>query len=420
MRICGLLIAGFAAALPAWPSCVSAEDYPTRTVRIIVPQSAGGATDTFARAIGQKLSERWKQPVVIENRVGAGGVIGTEAVAKAPADGYTLLVTYEGSQAINPSLYENLPFNSVRDFEPIATIAVTPFLLIVGPQTKATTFQEFLSLARANPDKLNYGSAGNGSVNHLLGEMLKVEADIRITHVPYKGAPQAISDVIGGHLDLAFASAPSVIAAVQQGLVRALAVSSGQRVAISPETPTIKESGVKDFDVNPWWGIFGPAGLSPSIVIKINTDIAEILKTPDFQEVLAKQGGNVADQLARRVRKIAQEGYREVGKDREGGRGQDELARGLKIEIGRSDYSALSSLGQDWPLFSEGSDAINLCPSTRPNFGQPSSPHRRCPGSEPTSTESRSCTRTTNGVCPGCIRSGGYGLLMPSYELARS
>jgi len=290
MRICGLLIAAFAAALAAWPSCVSAEDYPMRTVRIIVPQSAGGATDTFARAIGQKLSERWKQPVVIENRVGAGGVIGTEAVAKAPADGYTLLVTYEGSQAINPSLYENLPFDSVRDFEPIATIAVTPFLLIVGPQTKAATFQEYLALARANPDKLNYGSAGNGSVNHLLGEMLKVEADIRITHVPYKGAPQAISDVIGGHLDSAFASAPSVIAAVQQGLVRALAVSSGQRVAISPETPTIRESGVKDFDVNPWWGIFGPAGLSPSVVVKINADVAEILKTPDFQEVLAKQG----------------------------------------------------------------------------------------------------------------------------------
>ena len=290
MRICGLFIAGFATALAAWPSCVSAEDYPMRTVRIIVPQSAGGATDTFARAIGQKLSERWKQPVVIENRVGAGGVIGTEAVAKAPADGYTLLVTYEGSQAINPSLYENLPFDSVRDFEPIATIAVTPFLLIVGPQTKAATFQEYLALARANPDKLNYGSAGNGSVNHLLGEMLKVEADIRITHVPYKGAPQAISDVIGGHLDSAFASAPSVIAAVHQGLVRALAVSSGQRVAISPETPTIRESGVKDFDVNPWWGIFGPAGLSPSVVAKINADVAEILKTPDFQEVLAKQG----------------------------------------------------------------------------------------------------------------------------------
>ena len=168
---------------------------------------------------------------------------------------------------------------------------MTPFLLIVGPQTKAKTFQEFLALARANPDKLNYGSAGNGSVNHLLGEMLKVEADIRITHVPYKGAPQAISDVIGGHLNSAFASAPSVIAAVQQGLVRALAVSSGKQVAISPDTPTIAEGGVKDFDVNPWWGIFGPAGLNPSIVSKINADIAEILKAPDILELLAKQGG---------------------------------------------------------------------------------------------------------------------------------
>ena len=289
MRVVRMLVTGLAAALVAWPSCLRAEDYPARAIRIIVPQSAGGATDTFARAIGQKLSERWQQPVVIENRAGAGGVIGTEAVAKAPADGYTLLVTYEGSQAINPSLYEKLPFDSIKDFEPIATIAVTPFLLIVGPD-KAQTFQEFLAMARANPDKMNYGSAGNGSVNHLLGEMLKVEAGIRIAHVPYKGAPQAISDVIGGHLDSAFASAPSVIAAVRQGLVRALAVSSGQRVAISPDTPTIAESGVKNFDVNPWWGIFGPAGLSQSIVGKINADVAEILKTPDLQEVLAKQG----------------------------------------------------------------------------------------------------------------------------------
>ena len=283
-------MAALAVALAAWPSNAPAEDFPTKTVRIIVPQSPGGATDTFARAIGQKLSERWKHPVIVENRAGAAGIIGTEAVAKAPADGYTLLVSYEGSQAINPSLYEKLPFDSVKDFETIATLGVTPFLFIVGPQNKAKTLREFLDMARADPDKLNYGSAGNGSVNHLLGEMLKVEADVRIAHVPYKGAPQAISDVIGGHLDAAFASAPSVMGSVQQGLVRALAVSSAQRVAISPDTPTIAESGVKDFDVNPWWGIFGPAGLSSSIVNKINSDVAEILKEADFKEVLAKQG----------------------------------------------------------------------------------------------------------------------------------
>lgn len=291
MKVVRSLVAAAVAALVAWPSCTMAEDYPTRLVRIVVPQAAGGATDTFARTIGQKLSEHWKQPVVIENRVGAAGVIGTDSVAKAPADGYTLLVTYEGSQAINPSLYESLPFDSIKDFAPIGTIATTPFLLIVGPKVEAKTFQEFLALARANPGRLNYGSAGNGSVNHLLGEMLQVEADIRITHVPYKGAPQAISDVIGGHIDSAFASAPSVIASVQQGLVRALAVSSGKRAAISPDTPTIAEGGVRDFDVNPWWGIFGPAALPPSIVSKINADLAEILKQPDTLEVLARQGG---------------------------------------------------------------------------------------------------------------------------------
>ena len=291
MKMVRSLIAGAVAAWIAWPSCIMAEDYPTRLVRIVVPQTAGGATDTFARTIGQKLSEHWKQPVVIENRAGAGGVIGTESVAKAPADGYTLLVTYEGSQAINPSLYENLPFDSIRDFTPIGTIATTPFLLIVGPKVEAKTFQEFLALARANPDKLNYGSAGNGSVNHLLGEMLKFEADVRITHVPYKGAPQAIADVIGGHVDSAFASAPSVISSVNQGLVRALAISSGKRAAISPDTPTIAEGGVKNFDVNPWWGILGPAGLPPLIVSKINADLAAILKDPDALEVLAKQGG---------------------------------------------------------------------------------------------------------------------------------
>jgi len=291
MKVVRSLIARIIAAWLIWPSCLMAEDFPTRLVRIVVPQSPGGATDTFARTIGQKLSEHWKQPVVIENRAGAGGVIGTESVAKAPADGYTLLVTYEGSQAINPSLYENLPFDSIKDFTPIATIATTPFLLIVGQKVQAKTFQEFLALARADPGKLNYGSAGNGSVNHLLGEMLQVEAGIRITHVPYKGAPQAISDVIGGHLDSAFASAPSVIASVQQGLVRALAISSGKRAAISPDTPTIAEGGVRDFDVNPWWGILGPAGLPPPLVSKINADLAEILKAPDVLEVLAKQGG---------------------------------------------------------------------------------------------------------------------------------
>jgi tripartite-type tricarboxylate transporter receptor subunit TctC len=284
-----LLAIAFVAAFAAISSA-HAQDYPSRLVHLVVPQAAGGGTDTFARAIGQKLSERWGQPVVIENKAGAGGVVGTDSVAKAPADGYTLLVSYEGSQAINQSLYQNLPFDSLKGFVPIATIAVTPFILIVGPRAEAKTLQEFIALARANPDRLSYGSAGNGSVNHLLGEMLKTEADIRLVHVPYKGASAAIADVIGGHIDAAFASVPSAISSVQSNVVRALAVSSAKRIAIAPDIPAIAEAGFEKFDVNPWWGILAPAGLSPAIAQKIAADIAEILKTPEMIEVLAKQG----------------------------------------------------------------------------------------------------------------------------------
>lgn len=279
-------VAAFAAFSPA-----QAQDYPSRLVHLVVPQAPGGGTDTFARAIGQKLSERWGQPVVIENKPGAGGVVGTDYVAKAAPDGYTLLITYEGSQAINQSLYEKLPFDSLKDFYPIATIAVTPFILIVGPRAEAKTLKEFIAFARANPDKLTYGSAGNGSVNHLLGEMLKTEADIRVVHVPYKGAPAAIADVIGGHIDMAFASVPSVISSVQSNTVRALAVSSAKRVAVAQDIPTVAEAGgFEKFDVNPWWGILAPAALSPAIARKISEDIADILKTPDMEQVLARQG----------------------------------------------------------------------------------------------------------------------------------
>lgn len=284
--VVGAFVAAFAAI-----SSVQAQDYPSRLVRLVVPQAAGGGTDTFARAIGQKLSERWGQAVVIENKAGAGGVVGTDFVAKSAPDGYTLLVTYEGSQAINQSLYEKLPFDSLKDFTAVATIAVTPFILIVGPRVEAKTLKEFIAFARANPDRLSYGSAGNGSVNHLLGEMLKTEADIRIVHVPYKGASAAIGDVMGGHVDAAFASVPSVISSVQSNVVRALAVSSAKRIAVAPDIPTVAEAaGFEKFDVNPWWGILAPAGLSPAISGKLSADIAEILKTPEMVEILAKQG----------------------------------------------------------------------------------------------------------------------------------
>jgi len=268
----------------------AAQPYPSRVVKLIVPQTPGGATDVFARKIGQLLSEKWGQPVVIENRAGAGGVVGTEVVAKSAPDGYTLLVTYAGSQAINPALYPKIPFDSVKDFQTIATLASTPFVLIVHPKLPAKDLAEYVALARARPDALTYASSGNGSVNHLLGEMLKTEAGIKMLHVPYRGVAPAITDVIGGQVDSAFSSVPSVLQMVQTDKVRALAISSAKRVAAAPEIPTIAESGFPGFDVNPWWGILAPAGIDMTIVRKINEDVANILRTKEMIDFLAAQG----------------------------------------------------------------------------------------------------------------------------------
>jgi len=286
--LAGLVSAFILSSLLVTPA--AAQPYPSRVVKLIVPQTPGGATDVFARKIGQLLSEKWGQPVVIENRAGAGGVVGTDVVAKSAPDGYTLLVTYAGSQAINPSLYQKIPFDSVKDFQTVATLASTPFVLIVHPKLPAKDLAEYVALARARPDALTYASSGNGSVNHLLGEMLKTEAGIKMLHVPYRGVAPAITDVIGGQVDSAFSSVPSVLQMVQTDKVRALAISSAQRIAAAPEIPTIAESGFPGFDVNPWWGILAPAGIDVTIVRKINEDVANILRTKEMIDFLAAQG----------------------------------------------------------------------------------------------------------------------------------
>jgi tripartite-type tricarboxylate transporter receptor subunit TctC len=268
----------------------NAQTFPSKTVVFIVPQAPGGATDVFARIMGQKLGARWGQQVVVENRAGAGGVPGTDAVAKAAPDGYTLLVTYEGSQAVNQSLYAKLPFDSVRDFQPVATLAVTPFFLVVGPKSEARDLKDFVAGARAKPGSIFYASSGNGSINHLLGEMLKSEAGINMVHVPYKGIAAAMADVMGGQVEAAFASVPSVLQNVHSGKLRALAVSSAKRNSAAPEVPSIAESGYPGFDVNPWWGMLAPAGTPQTIVDKINTDVAEVLKSAEVQALFKKQG----------------------------------------------------------------------------------------------------------------------------------
>jgi len=285
-RLAAVLLA--CCGVPAAPA--NAQQYPSRLVKLVVPQAPGGATDVFARKIGQVLSERWGQPVIVENRAGAAGTTGTDAVAKSPADGYTLLVTYAGSQAINQSLYPKLPFDSVKDFQTVATLAVTPFFLIAKPGLPAKDLGEFLALARRQPDAYTFASSGNGSVNHLLGEMLKTEAGVKILHVPYRGVAQAITDVIGGQVDTAFSSVPSVLQMIRGGQVRALAVSSARRVAVAPEVPTIAESGFPGFDVNPWWGILAPAGTDMAIVRKINAEVGDILRGKEMSDFLAAQG----------------------------------------------------------------------------------------------------------------------------------
>jgi tripartite-type tricarboxylate transporter receptor subunit TctC len=258
----------------------------------VVPQTPGGATDVLARALGQKLSERWGQPVVVDNRGGAGGIIGTDFVAKAPADGYTLLVTYTGSQAINQSLYTKLPYDSIKDFQTVATIAVVPFFLVVNPTLPAQNLAEFIALARAKPDHITYASSGSGSINHLLGEMLNRETGIRLVHVPYKGVAPALTDLIGGQVDAAFASVPSVIQHIQSGAVRALAISSRTRSTTAPDVPTIAEAAVPGFDVNPWWGILAPARTPAAIVRRVNADVGEILKTDAMRAFLKTQGAD--------------------------------------------------------------------------------------------------------------------------------
>jgi tripartite-type tricarboxylate transporter receptor subunit TctC len=282
--------AGVLAVLLALALPVSAQSFPSKPVKIVVPQTPGGATDVLARAIGQKLSERWAQPVVIDNRGGAGGVIGTDFVAKSPPDGYTLLMSYAGTQAINPSLYRNLPFDSVKDFATVATVAVVPFLLVVNPNVPAKDLREFIALAKAKPDAVTYASSGNGSVNHLLGEMLKTEAGLSMVHVPYKGIAPAITDVLGGRVDAAFTSVPSVIQHVRSGGVRALAVTSLTRAPALPEVPTVAEAALPGFDVNPWWGLLAPAGTPAALVAQLNDDVAEAVRARDVQEIYREQG----------------------------------------------------------------------------------------------------------------------------------
>lgn len=288
MSLSKVLMLSFSIALGT-TSLTAYAAYPERPVTLVVPQAPGGASDALARLMGQKLAEKWGQPVVIDNRVGAGGSIGLDRVAKSAGDGYTLLMSYEGTQAINQHLYKNLTYDPVNDFIPVATIATVPFLAVVNNDVKANTFKEFIALVQSNPN-MTFGSAGTGSVNHLLGEMVNQAANTKLTHVPYKGAGPAMADLLGGRIDAVFTSMPSVMPQVKAGKIRPLAVTSSMRSDQLPELPTIAESGYAGFDVNPWFGLFAPKGTPAEVVQKINADVAEILANPDVVSNIAIHG----------------------------------------------------------------------------------------------------------------------------------
>jgi tripartite-type tricarboxylate transporter receptor subunit TctC len=255
-----------------------------------VPFTPGGSTDILARAIGQELTKAWGQSVIVDNVPGAGGAIGADKVAKAAPDGYTLLMGHIGTLAVNPSLYPKLPYNPVKDFAPVAWVARVPNVLVVHPSVAAKNVQELVALAKAKPGQLNYGSGGNGSAANLATEYFKLQTGVAMVHIPYKGTAPAVTDLIGGQIQVLFTGAPAVIGHVKSGQLRALAVSSPKRLDALPDLPTVAESGYKDFEADQWYGVVAPAGTPREIINKLNQQINIALNAPELKARLASEG----------------------------------------------------------------------------------------------------------------------------------
>lgn len=304
---CTLLLACALPTLPAVPA-FGANTFPDRPVRLIIPFPPGGGTDILARPLAQKLGEKWGQPVVIENRAGAGGNIGTENAARSPADGYTLVLGTVGTHAINQSLYANLPYDAVKDFAAITLVANTPNILVLNPSVPARSVKELIALAKAKPGVLNYASPGNGTPPHLAAEIFKSMAGVAITHVPYKGSAPAMTDLLGGQVQMMIANAPVVLPYIKSGKLVALGSTSAQRGALLPDLPTLAESGLPGYEADTWYGLFTTAGTPQAIVDKLNADVVAVLKSPDIQAFYASQGAEViADSSEDASRKVRSE-----------------------------------------------------------------------------------------------------------------
>ena len=261
------------------------EKFPSRQVTLVVPQAAGGANDAIARVVAQKLSDQWGQPVVVENRPGAGGNVGTAYAAKAKNDGYTLLVNADSAQVINPFLYAKTGFDSVKDFEPVAPLAKAGYVLVANPSLPANNVAELIALAKAKPGNLSIASAGNGTLNHLIGEMLQKATDIQLQHIPYKGAAAAATDVVGGQVPLSVQSMPSSIAFIRAGKLKVLGVVNEKRLAALPDSPSIGET-VPGFGATPWYGMFAPAGTPNAIINNLAKAAIDAINDPVIKKKL--------------------------------------------------------------------------------------------------------------------------------------
>jgi tripartite-type tricarboxylate transporter receptor subunit TctC len=267
-----------------------AQGYPNKPIKFVVAYPPGGAADILARLIGQRLSERLGEPVVIDNKPGAGTAIGTDLVAKSAPDGYTILMGTVSSHAINPALNTNVGYDPVRDFQPISLVASLPFVLVVNPSVPATSVQELIALAKAQPGKLNFSSAGNGTSNHLAGELFKSLAHVDIVHVPYRGSAPALADVVSGQITMMFDLTLTSLPQMQAGTVRGLAITTPKRSPLAPNLPTVAEFGVPGYDVDAWFGVFAPAKTPAAIVKRLNAETVAIMRQPDMAQKLAAQG----------------------------------------------------------------------------------------------------------------------------------
>jgi len=290
MRISSALLTGLTLLLV--PALAAAQEFPNKAIRLVVPFPAGGPNDIIARVIGQRMSELTKQPVVIDNRAGQGGVLGTDAVAKAAPDGYTIAISSAGALAISPGM-EKVAYDTLKDFQPITLVATVPEMLVVADNVPARDIRELIALARAQPGKINFASSGPGSLPHLAGELLKLTAKIDIVHVPYRGAAPAVSDLLGHQVQMAFLDLPILLPQVKAGALRGIAIGSPQRAPTAMDVPTTAEQGMPELRIENWYGMVAPAATPPAIVAALNKIATEAMRDPAVKEKLASQGAEL-------------------------------------------------------------------------------------------------------------------------------